>query len=91
MNSWIRGEIMSKHTPGLAPDAALRQYFDLADACREVDRLRAVNAEMLAALRQLVASCDTGHRNTNGSQMGVRTPDKPAVEFARAAIAKATS
>ena len=57
----------------------------------ERDALREQVTELLAALKQLAVSCDTGHRNSDGSQMGVRVPDKSAVDFARAALTKARS
>ena len=44
--------------------------------------------EALEALRLLCAACDTGHRNADGSQQGVRVPEKEIVIQARAILAK---
>lgn len=63
----------------------IQQMLVGPDFARQLER---ENAELIAALNVLVGACDTGHRNDDGGQMGVRTPEKSAVEFARSVLIK---
>lgn len=52
---------------------------------RELERQR---DELLVALKNLRAECDTGERHADGKQRGVKMPQRWAVDEADAAIAK---
>ena len=66
------------------------------DAIREslakrVAALEAENADLIAALSFLCLSCDTGMRNPDGTQQGVRTPERHIVVAANGTLQKAVA
>ena len=69
-----------------SPEAAQRLdgYRDLAQRLNIVEQQR---DELLAALRGLAASCDTGERGPDGRQHGTRMPDRCFVQAGHDAIA----
>ena len=69
---------------GYADEGEWREFARKLETQR--DRLSAVNKTLVEALGQLVNACDTGHRNKDGTQQGVRVPEKAAVDYARAAL-----
>ena len=52
-------------------------------------RLIAAAPDLLEALELLLEACSTGNFNNDGTQRGVRMPERAKVDAARAAIAKA--
>lgn len=71
------------HTPGDWLSEALSYGKD-----NEISRLRSEREELIAALRILCSSCDTNERNGDGSQRGVRTPNREHVEQARVLLSR---
>ena len=63
------------------------QHDDLAFAVAEVKRLRAINADLLAALEPLVASLE--YEIQHGLLFGLVEPTERLLAAARAAIARA--
>lgn len=81
----------AQHTPSaldLNRCRSTRKADALIIACAERDRLRELNAELLAALREIEAGC-IGHPPTHANAGENRTKAEIR-QIARAAIAKAT-